>query len=127
MNLTVEGLKKLISEDARKSDRLQLPIKISYLINPQGEWSKAYPVEDIGGNGLKFCSTVPLTAHTAIKVKLFFPEPHLEPIVVKAEVAWSKHGGKCHHVGVQFKKMQYEERKKFVSYICERIILKEIA
>jgi len=111
--------------DRRKADRLSLGINVLYRIPPSSQWLSPLKLEDIGGNGLKLRVEKRIKKGEELELKLeILPQ---EFICVKGEVVWNKRvkvSSKklAYKVGIRFYKMKYSERKKFVSYLAEKIL-----
>ena len=125
MTNKIEGIRKLIADDQRSSERLKLPVKIFY--SPATwypVWTGPVTVDDIGGDGLKFTTGTKLDKDSKLKLKIVFPGPGAEPIVVTGHIVWSKDEGTRHSAGVKFYRMNALDRRRYVEYICDRILLK---
>jgi len=121
----IQELNKLISSDKRKSERLNLPVRIFYTTSPDAKWLGPVSVEDIGGNGLRFNSEKKIGEGSEINIKIIFPEKEHPSIIVKASVIWCiKTSRNTYNIGVKFHKMDYADRRRFVEYISDKIMLK---
>jgi hypothetical protein len=121
-------IQDFLSSDKRKHERLALPIAVFYALKAKADersmaWMTPVEVVDIGGHGMKIRSPHTLTTGTVLDLKIDFSDGS-SPIVFTGEVAWSSQcpDTKIYCIGVKFYKMQHEDRKRFVSYMCENII-----
>jgi len=122
--MKLDKIKSLISQDKRKSDRLNLPLKIFYKLPSSSEWIGPLTIENIGGDGLRFRSRTKLNKNTEITLEIELPhEP--KPIPVKGKIVWCEEISLKrlnYHIGVEFSKMRYQDRRRFVKYIGRNII-----
>jgi hypothetical protein len=126
MVLDIDGIRKLITDERRTSERLVLPVKIFYssaLWYPV--WTGPITVDDVGGNGLKFTSPEKIDRQAKLKIKIIFPGKPVEPIVTVGDVVWTKAAGHDRaQVGIRFHKMSVADRRRYVEFICDNILLK---
>jgi len=118
-------IKSLISQDKRKSDRLNLSLKIFYKLSSSSKWIGPLLVENIGGDGLKLSSRIKLEKDTGINLKIELPRDP-QPITVKGKVVWCEEKSLKHpdySIGIEFSKMRSRDRKKFVKYIGKNILI----
>lgn len=122
--MKIAEIKKNFLKDQRKSDRISIPI-VFYMLGPDNKWIGPIPVDNISGHGLKFSSSKEIDKNTKLNLKLIFPEENNKPINVNGIVRWcSKSRLDAYNIGISFDKMNYEDRKKFVNYIGEKLLLK---
>lgn len=124
MDLETEGISRLLSSDKRKSDRLVIPLALFFSLPEEQVWNGPLQILDIGGHGLKFASGQSLKTGTELNLKITFPENAQRFIQARAKVAWCKL--KCpatYFIGAHITSMQPEDRRRYISYICEKIIL----
>ena len=69
MYLDIKKIRKLLADDKRKCDRLNLAAKISHSSSLSSEWSWPLDAENIGGGGAQFKSTKTLTKGKKLKGK----------------------------------------------------------
>lgn len=130
MNHKGESSRSILAKDKRVSDRLMLPVTIYYCLPPDESWNGPYAIDDISGHGLKFSTHNRIDNDKEIKLKLLIGrEGH--PIVVKGMVIWCKKNTlhdtnllTYYEIGIKFSKMNHADRKHFVQYISEEILLK---
>ncbi|VAX35408.1 hypothetical protein MNBD_UNCLBAC01-832 [hydrothermal vent metagenome] len=132
MKIDLINLKETLSSDKRKSDRMQLPVKLSYALGDSleilpKEWIDPLEVIDIGGEGAKFLSEKSIKKDTSLILKINLPN-YDKPIILTSEIIWSKKENietstdSAFSVGIKFNKMHYKDRKKFVSYLSDSIL-----
>ncbi len=115
----------LFSKDRRRTERLSLDVNILYRIPPSSQWFTPLKLEDIGGDGLKLRVNKRIKKGEELELRLEIPQE--EFIYVKGEVIWNKRVEVSpkkfeYIIGIRFYKMRYLERKKFVSYLAEKIL-----
>ena len=115
----------LFSKDRRRTERLSLDVNILYRISPSSQWFTPLKLEDIGGDGLKLRVNKRIKKGEELELRLEIPQE--EFIYVKGEVIWNKRVEVSpkkfeYIIGIRFYKMRYLERKKFVSYLAEKIL-----
>lgn len=128
MSLKIEKIKTLLLKDKRKTERLFLPIKVFYSEPGESKWRGPIPIEDIGGGGLKLKDKKRIKRNTELNLKINLPDES-KPILLKGEVVWCKRGTpkNAYSMGVKFHKMNCEDRKKYVSYICKKILFEYLS
>ena len=126
MNLKVSDVRKFLSRDKRKGDRLVLPIKILYKLRAPEEWFGPLLIDDISGHGLKFNTDTKIDKDTILNLKIIFPDQTIKPIVLESEVCWCVKNKQGYSIGVKFHKMSYSKRKEYVEYIGEKILLEHL-
>jgi len=129
--------KIFIAEDKRKAERLSLPIKFSFALHElpldvsSPEWIQPFRVDDVGGNGLRFISINKIERNTSISLKIILPD-NSKPIIFTGESVWCQAisdancSTKIYAIGVKFHKMNHEDRKRFVGYISDQILLQYV-
>ena len=127
MNTVLNRIKKIISKDKRKGERLHPKITAYYSRPEENKWLGPVILRDISGGGLKFNSSRRIKKDTELNLKIELPgDP--KPILVKGRISWSKKASKpgaskiAYHTGLQFCKMDYKSRQKFVTFICTNIL-----
>ena len=136
MYLDIKKIRKLLADDKRKCDRLNLAAKISHSSSLSSEWSWPLDAENIGGGGAQFKSSKSLTKGKKLKLKIEFPDLG-NPLYINSTVAWCKKEIKknttkkkttksakqlpVYTVGVRFLKSHQEDRHLFVKYLSEKI------
>lgn len=121
-----EDLRKLLTTDQRKAERLILPLTITYVIPQTHQWSRPVQLIDISGSGLTFIDGHHYKKHTLLTFKIELADHH-DPIIVDSEVMWckkivSRRKQKDFQKGIHFHKMNFEDRKRFVTFFSEKIL-----
>lgn len=133
MNSKLEDIKLVLSKDKRKSDRLLLPLQISYAFPHKQKWIGPFTIDDIGGGGVRFKSKRKLKKNTEISLKIELPESD-KPIICKGQVIWCKKISppqlkECREneliylIGIKFHKMNFYDRRRYINYICKNILI----
>ena len=131
MNLELETIKFYFSRDKRKSERLTLPTNIFHSPPPYSKWIGPLCVEDIGGGGLCFRGRERFKKNTALKFKVELPQ-ETRPIILQGKVSWCKvfsaskfpkNLQSLYTVGVRFCKTSYRNRRRFIKYLSEKILM----
>ncbi len=136
MYLDIKKIKKLLENEKRKCDRLNIAAKISHSSSLSSEWCWPLDAENIGGGGVQFKSSKSLAKGKRLKLKIEFPDLE-KPLHINGTVAWckkepSKKSSKkkttkpakrlpVYTVGIRFLKSHQEDRRLFVKYLSEKI------
>jgi len=134
MYLDIKKIKKLLAADKRKCDRLNIAAKISYKGPLATEWTWPLDAQNIGGGGVQFISSKPLTKSRRLKLKILFPD-YDKPLEINAMVVWCRRSRSklkkkkprprkqlpVYVVGVKFTESNYKDRHYFVSYLSEKL------
>ncbi len=125
MKSKISEVKEFLLKDKRKSDRLALPIKMAYTVLPENKWSKPILIEDISGHGIKFIHTKAIDLGTELNLKIILPGGNAnKPISVKASTVWCKPANRgTYQIGVNFNKMDSEDRKRFIEYMSDKLLV----
>lgn len=124
MTAKISDLRRVLSEDKRKSERLQLPVKVAYSLIPAKKWLKPVSLEDIGADGLKFTCAEKITPGAELNLKITLTDAPENQILVTAGVLrCGKIKPLLYQAAVKFHKMNYGDRQRFVEYLCENILL----
>lgn len=126
MAIRINDVRKFLSEDKRKSERLALPLLILYNFPPQEEWLGPLLVDDISGHGLKFTADSAIEKDSLFNLKILLPDDTMRPIAFEAQVYRCVKNKQKYSIGVKFHKMNYVDRRRYVKYIGEKILLKHL-
>lgn len=124
MDIRIHDIREFLSKDKRKNDRLTLPIKILYNFHLLEEWAGPFSIDDISGHGLKFTVDAKIEKGTLLNLKLLFLDETITPIIVEAKVCWCAKKTQGYSLGLEFQKMGYADRRRYIEYISEHILLK---
>ncbi len=129
--------KFFLAGDKRKAERLSLPIQFSFSLHDlpldvsSSEWMQPFRVNDIGGNGLRFIGINKIEQNTPLSLKIVLPD-NPKPIIFVGESVWCQDisdancSTKIYAIGIKFRKMNHEDRKRFVAYISDQILLQYV-
>jgi len=116
---------RLRKQERRKTQRLDLPLKIHY------KWLKRKGVlqeifaQDISGGGMRIRTEKAFRKGQRLKTLLYFPNTS-KPIHVTSEVIWCKkrklRGKTCFDVGVKHVYILPRDRERFVFIFCEAML-----
>lgn len=132
MNSKKNEIKELLFQDSRRSERLSVPVYLFYSYLPGIEWIGPQTVEDVGGDGLRFRNGCDIVKNTELQLKInLTKDPH--PLIFKCKVVRCEKNmcsGQIpnvkkedeYSVGVKFYKMEHNDRQRYVSFICEKIL-----
>lgn len=124
MDTKIANLRRFLLEDKRKSERLKLPVKIAYTLPPGKKWLKVISLEDIGGSGLKFATDEKIEPDAELNLRITLTDETNKPLSAAAAVLrCSKVKPRLYHIAVKFHKMNYQDRQRYVEYLCEKILL----
>ncbi|MCM8781003.1 MAG: PilZ domain-containing protein [Candidatus Omnitrophica bacterium] len=124
--METQRLAQLLSKEKRRSDRLGLPIKISYCLPKENKWEGPLYVINASGGGIRFITNKNIEENTELDIKIIIPKESRNPISLKGTVVWCRKkypNSKDYYVGVKFHKMQDDDRRRYVVYLCENILL----
>jgi len=123
----MKKLKDLLSSDTRITDRIYFPLPLFYKTSSDAAWKLPLAVHDISGGGLNFHSPEKIPKGTILALKIELPDKGT-PIEFKSEVIWCNASPPRHdyHMGVRFYKMDDEDRRRYVTFICENILKKHL-
>lgn len=123
MKKKIEEIARLINRDKRQADRLELAVTVYYRFPGQADWQGPHTAANIGGNGLSFSLAKEIDKHAELDLKIVLPQEPQRPIEVKGEVIWVNPSDGRYRLGIRFFKMQEDDRRRFVSYICDSILV----
>lgn len=135
MGTKFEKIKKIIDKDKRLCERLELPLKVYYFIESQGEksdWIGPVLLDNIGGKGFGFHNSIEIPKGSKLSIKILM-ENDLEPVFFSGEVVWIKEeiclssteDGKdicVYSYGIFMKEKDPKAYQKFVNYISDNIL-----
>lgn len=121
----MKKLHDLLASDTRITDRVYFPLPLFYKSPSDAEWKLPLAVNDISGGGLQFHSSEKIAKASVLAVKIELPDKG-KPIECKATVMWCNASPHQHsyHMGIKFSKMDDEDRRRYVTFICENILKK---
>ncbi len=119
----VEEIARLIKLDKRKFERLELDVSVYYRYPGEIDWLGPFTASNIGGNGLSIVLAKEIEKHAELELKIFLPQKPERPIEVRGEVIWINPVEGRFNLGIRFLKMQEDDRRIFVAYICDSIML----
>jgi Tfp pilus assembly protein PilZ len=124
MALKITNIRKFLAQDKRKSERLRLPLKIVYILPSGKKWTKAASLEDISGRGLKFASNEKIELGAEVNLKITFADEPDKPVLADASVLrCDRVKPRLYRIAVKFHKMNHNDRRRYVEYLCENILL----
>ncbi len=117
-----EALKRILSHDKRKTDRLNTPVLISYQLPFTADWSKPVVASDISASGMQFTDPFEITPWADIRVYIRMPATYT-PITVRATVAWcQKQPNGMFTKGIRFQIMDPNDRREFLKFIFNELL-----
>jgi len=127
-----DEIKDFISKDSRRCERISIPVILFYSYISGTEWIGPQPVEDVSGDGLRFRSKTEIAENTQLRLKINLTKNH-DPIIFMGKVARcednvttanlpTQNNEGDYSIGVKFYKMDYEDRQRYVNFICGKII-----
>lgn len=110
-------------EERRKFIRLGIPVELKYII--EGETQiKHVTTKDLSCEGLRFISDVDIGEGRILELNLSIPKA-TNPIHIKGKAAWTKklstEDDSQHEVGVEFMKIEEDNKNTFLRYLCDLI------
>jgi len=123
MKKKIEDIVRMLSQEKRKSERLELAVSVYYRPPGEVDWHGPYTAVNISGHGISFILGKEIGKHTEIELKIVLPQDPQRPIEVNGEVIWASVFEGRYRLGVRFFKMKEDDRRRFVSYICDTILV----
>jgi c-di-GMP-binding flagellar brake protein YcgR len=123
MEKKVEEIVRLLRQDKRKCERVELAVTVYYRLPGEAEWHGPFSAVNIGGTGLSFILGKEIAKRSEIELRMVLPQDPQRPIEVKGEVVWGSPFDNRYRLGVRFFKMREDDRRRFVSYICDTIMV----
>ncbi len=110
----------------RKSQRLNIPLRVKYAADPQGHGLVGPVVADnISGRGMSFTLEEPLRKDEKLRMLIYFPDDP-KPIGSVSRVVWCKKDDRekrpCFKVGIQHLRIDPDDRERFVFEFCETMV-----
>ena len=125
MDDKLKRLKQAIEQDKRKSDRLSLPIEVFFSLLSSDDWFGPVSIDDISGHGLRFSCDKELDKGSELRLKVISAdEPN--PFFALGKVVRCEKEDTGFMVAIKFENMEHEERRRFVSYMCDKILLHKL-
>ena len=123
MRKKITEIVRMMSQDKRKSERVELAVILYYRLTGEAEWQGPHAAVNISGHGISFILSKEIAKLTEVDLKIVLPQDPQRPIEVKGEVIWVSPFGGRYRLGVRFFKMKEDDRRRFVSYICDTILV----
>lgn len=123
MEKKIEEIVRLLRQDKRKCERVELSVIVYYRFPDEVDWHGPFTSVNIGGNGISFILSKEIPAHTELNLRLVLPQDPQRPIEVRGEIVWVNPFNDRYRLGVRFFKMREDDRRRFVSYICDTIMV----
>ncbi len=113
-------LQELLDRERRKSERLSLPVTVLFSRPPAARWTAPVSVADIGGGGIAFRCRERLPENAELRIRIRLERP--PDILLKGEVRWCRKSGNAYLAGVKFRKMNSDDRRRFLNYFGDQIM-----
>jgi hypothetical protein len=133
-----EKVKKLLAVDKRTTERLNAGVSVHYLPEGAEKWVTPISLCDISGGGIRFIISHPLDKNIPISLKIDLLDGQ-SPIVCDGDIVWRENieqtkvsartapkDKKGYAIGVKFYNMPPEDKKRFVLFLSEKILLKYV-
>jgi c-di-GMP-binding flagellar brake protein YcgR len=122
MEKKIKDIIHMLSQDKRKCERVELAVMVYYRFPGGLDWQGPFVSVNIGGNGISFILGEEIAKHAELELKIVLPQDPQRPIEVRGEVIWTSHMDERYRLGIRFAKMKEDDRRRFVSYICDTIL-----
>jgi c-di-GMP-binding flagellar brake protein YcgR len=122
MEKKIEEIIQLLSQDKRKTERVELAVSVYYRLPGEADWHGPYTAVNISGHGISFIQGQEIAKRSELELKIVLPQDPQRPIELKGDVVWSSPVDGRFRLGVRFFKMKEEDRRRFVSFICDTIL-----
>ncbi len=123
MGKKFEEIVRLLQQDKRKCERVELAVIVYYRLPGYTEWQGPFSSVNIGGSGLSFILGKEIAKHAEIELRIILPQDPQRPIEVKGEVVWVSPFENRYRLGIRFFKMREDDRRRFISHICDTIMV----
>ena len=110
-------------EERRKFIRLEVPVGLKYIIEGDST-RKEVTTKDLSCEGLRFISEDGVNESTILELALNVPNAN-NPVHINGRVVWAKRlsteDGSPLEVGVEFIKIEEDNKNTFLKYLCDLI------
>ena len=110
-------------EEKRRFIRLQVPVELKY-ITVGDSTRKEVTTKDLSCEGLRFMGKAEIMKGSNLELNLDIPNAN-NPVHIKGKVAWIKRlsteDGSPFEVGVEFMKIEEDNKNTFLKYLCDII------
>jgi len=111
------------TEEKRKFIRLEAPVEFKYIIDGEST-RKGATTKNLSCEGLRFMSDSPVGEGAGLELKLNIPGMR-NPVHMAGKAVWSKkiskNNGAPFDVGVEFTKIEEDNKNTFLKYLCDLI------
>jgi len=122
MDKKVKEIIRLLSQDKRKSERVDVAVIVYYRYPGGLEWLGPFTSVNISGHGISFVQGQEIAKRSELELKIVLPQDPQRPIELRGDVVWSSPADGRFRLGVRFFKMKEVDRRRFVSFICDTIL-----
>jgi Tfp pilus assembly protein PilZ len=117
------GVKMKKIEEKRKFIRLEVPVEFKYIL-ASGAARKNVTTKDLSCDGLRFISEEGVEEGAQLELNLDIPNAN-NPVHINGKVVWIKRlsteDGSPYEVGVEFTKIEEDNKNTFLKYLCDLI------
>ena len=110
-------------EERRKFIRLEVPVDLTYIIEGDSV-RKEVTTKDLSCEGLRFINEKGVNESTILELALNVPNAS-NPVHINGRVVWAKRlsteDGSPFEVGVEFIKIEEDNKNTFLKYLCDLI------
>ncbi len=110
-------------EERRKFIRLEIPVDLKYVIEGSS-MRQEVTTKDLSCDGLRFVSEEGVKEGSALELNLNIPSAN-NPVHINGNVVWAKRlsleDGSPFEVGVEFLKIEEDNKNTFLRYLCDLI------
>lgn len=110
-------------EERRKFIRLEVPVELKYIIEGDSA-RKEVTTKDLSCDGLRFISEQDIGEGAILELNLDIPNA-VNPVHANGKVAWTRRlsteDGSPYEVGVEFIKIEEDNKNTFLKYLCDLI------
>ncbi len=128
----LERLRQIISSDQRRCERIDLPLKMFYALQPDPgkelDWKGPVLLENIGGEGIGFHDRSMIPAETELLVRMYLPDDPV-PAVFIGKVMWSEisfskddRRNKVYSYGIHIEKYDPTTEARFMGFMTDQIL-----
>ncbi|MFH1782817.1 MAG: PilZ domain-containing protein [Candidatus Omnitrophota bacterium] len=105
-------------KEKRRFIRFETAVKINYILQKEPKIEKTAKTKNVNTGGLQLITDEKLDAGSKVELKIFVPDG-LNPVHMNGVVLWSKGDDKPFNSGIEFGKVEEDNKNTFLKFLCE--------
>ena len=105
-------------KEKRKFIRFETSVKVNYLSEKEPKIEKTGRTKNVNTGGIQLGTEEELTVGSKLELKIFVPGA-LNPAHLKGTVIWTKGSEKTYTSGIEFGKVEEDNKNTFLKFLCE--------